>query len=173
MSTSDVRWNNHPFLNLSSDQLEAHSIEWAFVVLLFTPPKPYSTLEKYLFNRMQWTVECTRLIESIHPVESIQQDGLYLTFLFEDPSVALSAALTLLQQHQHDFHIGVGLGSGYSFDHFKSLELIQLKGVLPFGNTEEVQISSALREATEMPHGIGAFQCSPGLAKRTGMDIGF
>ena len=137
---------------------------------MFTPPKPQSTLEKYLLKRMQWTVECTRLIESVQPVVSIQHDGLYLTFLFEEPSTALSAALTLSQQQQNDFHIGAGFGSGYSFDHYKSIDLFQLKGALPFGNTFEVQISSTLKEATEMPHGIGAFQCSPALAQRTGMN---
>ena len=170
MSTNDIRWNQNPLINPSNDQLEAHLQEWAFVVLMFTPPKPHFSLEEYLLNQMRWTVKCTSLVESSQTVEFIQQDGLYLTFLFESPSKALSAALTLLQQHQNDFHIGVGLGSGYHFDHFKSLELIRLKGALPYGNTGEIQISSRLKMATEVPHGIGAFQCSPKLAQRIRMN---
>ena len=170
MSTSDIQWNQHPLVNATIEQLEAHSKEWAFVVLLFTPPKAHSSLEDYLLNQMRWTIECTRVVESIHPIGSIQQDGLYLTFLFQTPQSALSSALALLRLQQHDFHIGAGFGPGYHFDHFKSLELVRLKSALPFGNTLEIQISSALREAAEVPYGVGGFQCSPGLAQRTGMN---
>lgn len=170
MSTSDIRWNQQPLLQVPSEQLSAHFAERAFVVLLFTPPTPDSSLQDYLINQMQWTQRSTRIIESEHSIKSIQQDGLHLTFLFEEPQAAMSAALTLLALHQHDFHIGAGMGSGYTFDHFKSLDLFRLKGALPFGNTVELQVSSALKLATTLPNGIGAFQCSPKLAQRTGMN---
>ena len=170
MSSNDIQWKDFPFLKLSNEQLQAHSKEWAFVVLYFAPSDSHSTLEEYQIKRMQRTIECTRLIETTVPVASIQNDGLFLTFLFERSEDALAAALILIQQHQHDFHIGAGSGLGYNFDHFKCLDLLQLKGALPFGNTVEVQISAKLKEETEIPHGIGAFQCSPALAQRTGMN---
>ena len=170
MSRSDVSWEQNPLLNLSNDQIEAHSKEWAFVVLLFTAPETDASIEEFLFNKTKWTLNCTNLIEKHHPIDAIQQDGLYLTFLFNEPKAALFSALTLLELHQHNFHVGAGVGVGYDFDHFKCLELIRLKCALPFGNTVEVQITSALMSATTLPFGIGAFQCSALLAQRTGMN---
>ena len=168
--STEVRWNQNPLLHLSNKELEAHSKEWAFVVLLFTPPKEGTSLERYLLNKMKWTLESTRCIESLYSVESIQQDGQYLTFLFEAPGVALSSALRLLRLHQHSFHIGAGFGSGYMFDHYQSIDLIQMKSVLQHGNTTEIQVSPSLYCSTSLPHGVGSFRCSPALAQRSGMN---
>ena len=170
MNTVDIRWNQNPFLQLSREEVQAHSKEWAFVVLLFEPPKDNSSLEDYLLHKMQWTVECTRCIESQATVESIQQDGQFLTFLFQSPSVAVLSALELLTLQQYQFHIGVGFGLGYLFDHFQSLDLIQMKSILPYGNNIELQISPTLYRSTEIPYGVGAFQCSPALAQISGMN---
>lgn len=170
MNPADVRWNQNPFLQLSKEKLQAHSKEWAFVVLLFEPPKDTSSLEEYVLNKMQWTIECTRCIESQWTVESIQQDGQFLTFLFQAPSSALLSALDLLTLHQYKFRIGVGFGPGYLFDYFQSVDLIKMKSVLPYGNNIEVQVSPSLYRATEIPHGVGAFQCSPALAQISGMN---
>ena len=68
------------------EELKAHSKEWAFVVILFfVPPNDHTSLEEYLSQKMRWTVECTRRIESRQSVESIQQDGQFLTFFFQSP----------------------------------------------------------------------------------------
>lgn len=168
--STDIRWNQYPLLHLSNKELEAHSKEWAFVVLLFTPPKEGTSLEGYLLNKMKWTLECTRCIESNCSVESVQQDGQYLTFLFEAPSIALSSALILLRLHQHSFHIGAGFEDGYMFDHYQSIDLIKMKSVLQHGNTAEIQVSPSLYCSTSLPHGVGSFQCSPALAQRSGMN---
>jgi hypothetical protein len=166
---SDIRWNQHPFLHLSDEELKSHSKDWAFVVLMFTPPKSGISLEDHLLNQMKWTIECTRIVESKYTVESIQQDGLFLCFLFRKPEDALSGAVDLLQPLQDSFHIGAGFGRGYLFDYYQSIDLIKMKAVLQLGSTGEIQVSPSLYDSSQLPYGVGAFQCSPALAQRSGM----
>ena len=166
---TDMRWKQHPFLQLSPEELEAYSKEWAFVVLLFTPPEPDTSLEEHLLNQMKWTLQSTQIVESTDIVESIQQDGQFLSFLFTSPTQALEAALKLSQFLQDTFRIGAGFGDGYMFDYYQSIDLIRMKSVLAHGNTSEIQVSPSLYEKTETPEGVGAFQCSPALAQSTGM----
>ena len=101
MNTPEIRWNQHPLVLLSEEELKAHSKEWAFVLLSFVAPDTYTSLEEYLSHKTRWTLESTRRIESNHTIESIQQDGQFLTFLFQSPSAALDSALDLLMIHQH------------------------------------------------------------------------
>ena len=142
----------------------------SFVLLSFVAPDTYTSLEEYLSHKTRWTLESTRRIESNHTIESIQQDGQFLTFLFQSPSAALDSALDLLMVHQHHFHIGVGYGHGYLFDHFQSLDLIRMKSALAYGNTAELQVSPSVYSAVEIPYGVGGFQCSPSLAQKVGMN---
>ena len=167
---TDIRWKQQPFLHLSPEELEAYSKEWAFVVLLFTPPKSDTSLEEHLLNQMKWTLQSTQIVESKHSVESIQQDGQYLSFLFTSPHDALEGALELSQFQQDTFRIGAGFGDGYMFDYYQGLDLIRMKAVLPHGNLTEIQVSPSLYEKTHIPEGVGAFQCSPALAQSTGMN---
>ena len=140
------------------------------MILSFVAPDMHTSLEEYLSDKMRWTLESTRRIESEQSIESIQQDGQFLTFLFQSPSAALESALDLLTIHQHHFNIGVGYGRGYLFDHFQSLDLIRMKAVLAYGNTAELQVSPSVYSATEIPYGVGGFQCSPSLAQKVGMN---
>ena len=86
---TDIRWKQQPFLHLSPEELEAYSKEWAFVILMFTPPKPDTSLVEHLLNQMKWTLQSTQIVESENPVGSIQQDGQFLSFLFASPNHAL------------------------------------------------------------------------------------
>ena len=166
---TDIRWKQQPFLRLSPEELEAYSKEWAFLILLFTPPQSGTSLEEHLLNQMKWTLQSTRIVESMNPVESIQQDGQFLSFLFTSPNHALEAALKLSQFLQDTFRIGAGYGDGYMFDYYQSIDLLRMKSVLPHGNTSEIQVSPSLYKKTQTPDGVGAFQCSPALAQNTGM----
>ena len=163
-------WKQHPLLSLSNSELTAHSKEWAFVVLLFTPPKPHVSLEEHMFNVLKWTTHCSNLAEQLESLQSIQQDGQYLTCLFEQEDEALRLTFELLKLHQHAFHVGVGLGNGYMFDYFIGNDLLRLKAALHHGNTTEIQMTPNAYHKLTLPDGVGAFQCSPLLAQRAGMN---
>ena len=163
-------WKQHPLLSLSNSELTAHSKEWAFVVLLFTPPKSNVTLEDHMLGVLKWTTHCSKLAEQFKELQSVQQDGQYLTFLFEQVDDALRLGCELNKLHQHVFHVGVGLGNGYMFDYFIGSDLLRLKAALHQGNTTEIQMTPNAYHNLNLPDGVGAFQCSPLLAERTGMN---
>ena len=170
MKQPSPTWKQQPLLSLSDAELKAHSHEWAFVVLLFTPPTQSTSIEDHMLMVLRWTTQCISLAEAIDGLQSIQQDGQYLTCLFEHAEDALKLAFEFASLHQHAFHIGVGSGNGYMFDYFIGTELLRLKGALHHGNTTEIQMTPNIYHSIILPDGVGAFQCSPILAQRTGMN---
>ena len=164
-----MKWNEQSWLQLEHPDLKAHSKEWAFVVLLFLPPSKNDSLESFLLVKEQFTLSAVALLDAHCPPTSIQRDGQFLTFLFTDPSDALTASLLFLSQHSHLVHIGIGYGLGYMLDYFQSTDLLRVKAILPFGDVHEIQMSPSLQQYTPIPSGVGTFQCSPALAQATGM----
>ena len=92
MSNEDpkIRWNQHPLV-LLSDRSQSPAPQWAFVILSFIPPNDHTSLEEYWSQKMRWTVDSTRRIGPRQSIDSIQQDGQFLTFLFQSPSVAMDS----------------------------------------------------------------------------------
>jgi len=163
-------WKHHPLLSLSENELTAHSKEWAFVVVLFTPPRSNVSLEEHMLSVLKWTTHCSKLAERFETLQSLQQDGQYLTCLFDRVDDALLMTFELIKLHQHAFHIGIGSDKGYMFDYFIGPELLRLKAALHHGNTAEIQMTPNAYHKLTLPDGVGAFQCSPLLAQRTGMN---
>jgi hypothetical protein len=164
-----VKWNELSLMQVGQFDLEAHSKEWAFVVLLFLPPSKTDHLDDFLLAKEDLVLSAVGLLDTTCPPTSIQRNDQFLTFLFSSPSEALTASLLLLATASHIVNIGVGYGAGYMLDYFQSIELLRLKSVLPFGDPHEIQMSPSLQECVPMPSGVGAFQCSPALAQATGM----
>lgn len=138
--------------------------------MLFIAPKHNVSLEEHMLSVLKWTTHCSKLAEQLVDLQSIQQDGQYLTCLFENEDDALKLAFELSKLHQHTFHIGVGSGGGYMFDYFIGNDLLRLKTALHHGNTTEIQMTPNAYHKLTLPDGVGAFQCSPLLAQRAGMN---
>lgn len=165
---SQLKWSDSPLLQMDSAQLEAHSHEWAFLVVRFEPTGE-QTLAEYLSKRLRIKHSCVLLLDEHFPTIALQEDGQHLTCIFDDANRALSAGLLMLGQHIHSVNIGLGFGQGYQFDYFQCLDLVRLKNALPFGNSHELQVTSNFKDQCTIPDGIGAFTCPPALAKRTGL----
>ncbi len=163
-------WSSLPQLQYSHSELEAHSKEWAFVVLRFYPPEPSDNILDFILRRSQIISGLvTKIEERFEPI-SMQQDGQFFTLLFESPRDALICSLLLLQEHNPLFCLAIGHDQGYMFDYFQSTELLLVKLALSYGDHHEIQMSPSLKQLVEIPQGVGAFQCSPALAKASGMN---
>lgn len=163
-------WNSLPQLQHSRSELEAHSKEWAFVVLRFYPPEPSENILDFTLRRSQITTALISKVDQHSKPTSMQQDGQFLTLLFEVPTDALTCSLLLLQEHNPFFCLAIGYDQGFMFDYFQSTELLLLKSVLSYGDHHEIQMTPSLKNLVEIPEGVGTFQCSPALAKASGMN---